>query len=381
MKTYAKKLAFVAVSCAFAFAQNAPTSSNKPSSTIAYVYVSSSPSSGISQINAYTANSSGELMPIAGSPFSAQGGTMALTSKWFFTTDGIDIYTSSISPTGGLKPVSSINAQKENQYDSGGPDMLFLDHTGATLYDWDVYSGGTGNNSYQSFDLDQDSGVLSYTGATTVSAGFSGALSFVEDNEDAYGGSCYHGDPDLYGFSRSASGTLTDLNLNPPIPAAPPGKGAYCPGSVAADTANHIAVALTPNNDMATDGPTQLGVFTAESSGSLTTTSTYKNMPIPTVSTVNDMWASPSGQLLAVAGTKGLEVYHFNGASPITKYTGRLTSDDIGQVFWDNNNHLYAVSTTSNKLFVFTVTPTGYSEAHGSPYTIVNPGFVAVLPE
>jgi hypothetical protein len=385
MKTSAKLLVFLgAALCVPAFGQNRSLPSTgegtqNGTSPVAYVYVSSSPANGKYLIKAYSANSSGALTPVAGSPFAVKGTAMALTGKWFFTTDGVDIYTSSISSTGALKPVSSVNAQKHNAGDSGGPDLLVLDHTGSTLYDWDYDSEGTGNNSYQSFDVDSDTGALSYTGATSASASFYGPLSFVANNKDAYGGSCYHGSPVLYGFSRSASGTLTDLNLNPPIPAAPAGKGAYCPGSVAADRTNHIAVPLTPDNDMAIDGPTQLGVFTAQSSGTLTTTSTYKNMPTPETG-VNDLWASPSGLLLAVAGN-GLEVFHFNGANPITKYTGLLTTDNIAQVFWDNNNHLYALSVSANKLFVFTVTPTSVSQAPGSPYTISNPVTLAVLPE
>ena len=385
MNTNAKLLAyFVLVSCACAFGQDATNffdNTGAQSSPVAYVYVSSSPSGNNWQINAYSASSSGKLTPIASSPFSARGGEMALTSKWFFTTNGIDIYTSSISSTGALKPVSSINAQKLNSCDCGGPAALFLDHSGATLYDWDYNADGGLNNAYQSFDVDQDTGKLSYTGATSVSAQFYGALSLVANNKYAYGGSCYHGDPYLYGFSRSASGTLTDLNLSPPIPVAPPSKGAYCPGSVAANTTNQIAVPLTPNNDMAIDGPTQLGVFTAGSSGNLTTTSTYKNMPATDVGSVSDVWASPSGLLLAVAGENGLAVFHYNGAKPITKYTGLLTTENIVQVFWDNNNHLYALAAPSNELFVFTVTPTSFSRAPGSPYTIANPGGLAVLPE
>jgi hypothetical protein len=369
--------------CTASWAQNAsPSSSQSEAAPVAYVYVSSSPSNNVYQINGYWANSKGELRPVAGSPFSTKGAAMALTSKWFFTTNGIRIYTSSISSTGALQPVSSVNAQKHNVIDdAGGPASLFLDHTGTTLYDWDFDSDGAEDNSYQSFDVDPETGALSYSGATSVSALFYGPLSFVGDNQDAYGGSCYHGTPALYGFSRGANGTLTDLNLDAPIPAARPGKGGYCPATVAADNTNHIAVPLTPDNDMAIDGPTQLGVFTVDSSGTLTTSSTYKNMLVPDTGGVNDLWASPSGRLLAVAGPAGLEVFHFNGASPITKYTGRLTSDSIAQVFWDNSNHLYALSAQSNKLFVFTITPTSVTQAHGSPYTIGNPIALAVLPE
>jgi outer membrane protein assembly factor BamB len=89
---------------------------------------------------------------------------------------------------------------------------------------------------------------------------------------------------------------------------------------------------------------------------------------------------SPSGRLLAVGGTGGLQIFHYNGASPITHYTGLLTTDEIDQFFWDNQNHMYAISQTSGKLFVFTVTPTSYSQSPGSPYTISSPISIIVQP-
>jgi outer membrane protein assembly factor BamB len=104
-------------------------------------------------------------------------------------------------------------------------------------------------------------------------------------------------------------------------------------------------------------------------------------MPKTQVTAITDFWMSPSGKLLAVAGTTGLQVFHFNGANPITTYTGLLTKNEIDQVFWDNNNHLYAVSRPTGKLYVFTVTPTSHSQAPGSPYTITNPQNLIVLPK
>jgi hypothetical protein len=79
-------------------------------------------------------------------------------------------------------------------------------------------------------------------------------------------------------------------------------------------------------------------------------------------------------------GQEGLQIFHFNGSSPITHYTGLLTSDPINQMFWDNNNHLYAISQSSGKLFVFTITPTRHKMAPGSPYTISSPDDIVVQP-
>jgi len=56
----------------------------------------------------------------------------------------IDSFT--IGSNGALQQVSTINASQYNPYNSGGPGNLFLDHTGTSLYDGDVYACGTGDN-------------------------------------------------------------------------------------------------------------------------------------------------------------------------------------------------------------------------------------------
>lgn len=138
---------------------------------------------------------------------------------------------------------------------------------------------------------------------------------------------------------------------------------------------------MTPYAGYGQVGPVQLAVYTADSSGNLATTSTAKNMPKSGVGQVLDMWMSPSGKLLAVGGTSGLQVFHFNGSNPITFYTGMLTKDRVDQMFWDNQNHLFAVSVTTGKLYVFTVTPEGYHQAPGSPYAISGAQDLVVLPK
>jgi len=79
---------------------------------------------------------------------------------------------------------------------------------------------------------------------------------------------------------------------------------------------------------------------------------------------------SPSGKLLAVAGTTGVQVFHFNGANPITHYSAVLTSSEIDEIHWDNSNHLYALSNANGKLYVFTITPTSIKPVSGSPFTV-----------
>ena len=81
-----------------------------------------------------------------------------------------------------------------------------------------------------------------------------------------------------------------------------------------------------------------------------------------------------------MAGTSGLQIFRFNGASPIAKVTGLLANVEIDHVAWDKNNHLFAIGQTAGKMYVFTVTPTAATEVSGSPYAVSSPTSVAVHP-
>lgn len=355
----------------------------KPSSSpVAFVYVSSAVSGG-HEISAFAAASNGKLTRVSGSPFSADVQNMAVNGKYLFGTNGIEIDSFAIASDGALTEVASINAQQFNNPVGGGPGSLFLDHTGATLYDEDIYGNNGANNTYQFFDIEKATGQLNYLGMTSAaSTQFWEPLSFTGNNVYAYGSNCYHFDADIFGFERKGDGTLAELNINPEIPAARSGSF-YCPYLATADPTNHVAISLQPlnANSWQPDGPPQLATYTADGSGNLTTKSTFFNMPTSAVNSVLDIEMAPSGKLLAVGGTAGLQVFHFNGSDPITHYTGLLTTDEICQFFWDNDNHLYAISAKSGKLFVFTITPTSVSQAPGSPYTISQPANIIVLPK
>ena len=351
------------------------------SSPVAFVYVAAAQGTG-SEISAYAAAADGTLTPVSGSPFAGSGtyiAAMAANQRWLFSTDTVNIYSFSVARNGALQQVSSIDAQQYNQYLTGGPVSLFFDRSGATLYDEDIYWDGA-NNNYQSFDLSRGTGALSYLGATSsVSAEWVTPLSFTGNNLDGYGASCVRGGQYIYGFSRSSSGSLAPLNITPTIPTAP--EGGYCPYLASSDSANDVAISLTPTEDGFTAiGPPQIAVYTADNAGDLTTNSTSANMPAAAVKSVYDLKMSPSGNLLAVSGANGLQVFHFNGANPATRFTGLMTKDGVDQMFWDNANHLYAISRTSGKLYVFTVTPTNVRQAPGSPYSISNPQNIAVSP-
>jgi hypothetical protein len=87
---------------------------------------------------------------------------------------------------------------------------------------------------------------------------------------------------------------------------------------------------------------------------------------------------STSGKLVTAIGVEsdgaGVQLFHFNGAAPITLYGSILLPGvTIDQVAWDNNNHMYALSYSAGQLYVYTATPTSIKAVAGSPYTIPSP--------
>jgi hypothetical protein len=344
-------------------------------SPVAYIYVSSS-----AGIQAYDAASNGKLTHISGSPFSGDVSYLAGNGKYLFAstanTNDIDSY--AIESNGALRYVSSVNAVSVDG-GCGNANNINLDHTGSTLYDFAVFGSQCSNNTYETFKINNSTGKLEFIGDAGSTEAIEGYLSFLSNDKYGYVADCYHFDGTILGFRRNSNGSLTVLNFNIPFPSA--SSGGYCGLGQATDPAGHVAVAMQAFDDpgSATTG-IQLGTYTAASYGNLSTTSTQHNMPTIAVGNPNALNMAPSGKLLAVAGSSGLQVFHFNGASPITRYTGRLITSQVDQIFWDNNNHLYAISSEANKLWVFTITPTGYTEAPGSPYTVHSPQGLKVLP-
>lgn len=349
------------------------------SSPVAFVYVSAQKGSDY-QVSGYSAASNGELTPISNSPFPANANYLTLNGKYLFGSNGIDIYSFSIGSDGALTQVASVNARSYNEDECGGPENLFVDRTGTTLYDPDLLGNICANNAYQAFSIDNSTGGLTYLGSVIASPAFNTPLNFIGNNLYGYSSDCYRDSPGIFAYERKSGGELTEPSVTAKVPKAPAGDF-YCPYLSSADSANHIAVPLMPMSvsTLQQDGASRIAVYTAESSGSLSTTSTAANMATTEVNTVNDIRISPSGKLIAAAGTSGLQIFHFNGANPITHFTGLLTTKEIDHIAWDSAGHLYAISTSGGKLMVFTVTSTSAAQAAGSPYAIVNPQNLAVM--
>jgi hypothetical protein len=376
-----KSICLSATLCTVAlFAQVAKTQTT--SSAVAYVYVSNTLTGGTSEVHAYAAAKNGQLTPVNGSPFPADVNSMAVNGTYLFgsSSDGTSADSYAIESDGSLR-LAAVNNIVINNYNACGfSGPIFFDHTGSTLYDME-FRGDCSNNMYQSFNVNKPTGQLQNLGNSGPNSWLYLPASFIGNNVYAYSASClgdmYWG---IFSFRRASNGLLTQINASA-APPTPPTGYFYCPSLAAADPTNHVAITMQPVNqaNFSPDRPAQIAAYTADSAGNLVTTNTRANMPHTLVGTVNDIKMAPSGKLLAVGGTAGLQVFHFNGSQPITQFTGLLTTDAIDQFFWDNTNHLYAIS-SAGKLFVFTVTPTGVKHAPGSPYSITAPHNIIVQP-
>ncbi|MFP5228771.1 MAG: hypothetical protein ACLGXA_14215 [Acidobacteriota bacterium] len=363
-------------------AQDAPAHS--PRNVVAYVYVANAAGGNMTEISAFAADHVGRLKPVPGSPFNENVSSMAVNGTYLMGIAGSNINAYRIGNDGALTYAVSTDYQVV-QPGCGGASQMEFDHTGQSLY-VNEYNADCSNNGVTDWQVDQATGGLNYLGLTETGNWNVNPAPFIGNDQyayTAYNDSCMYFS--MNGFKRAQNGLLTEFAPTMNSPAPPSGVRAYVPYLGAADPTNHVAFAEYPANPPGcTSGPVQLATYTANANGSLTTTSTAANMPTTAIEGVYDMKMAPSGKLLAVAGQEGLEVFHFNGAAPMTHFTGLLTSDPISQMFWDNDNHLYAITgvfgSTVDHLHVFTVTPWGYREAPGSPYTISGPRSIIVQP-
>jgi hypothetical protein len=354
------------------------------SSPVAYVYVSRP-----THLDGFAASSSGKLTPVPGSPFSNISlYHLSVTKKYLFgaSDDHEHIITYSIASNGAVKEVSSVDAQ--NSSHGGESDCCFgpqkLDATGTTLYN---QTDNDGDLWQEAFKIESN-GDLQFIG-NGQSGDFEGTpsepgeISVLGNNKFAYQTGC---DDDVVteqetgAYKRESNGLLVGVSLiSMELPKAKSGE-VYCPYSLATDTSDHLAFTLQARNvnEGFSVGSLLLASYTADSKGNLTTKSTMENMPSVAGNSGDAMSISPSGKLLAVSTAGGIQVFHFNGADPITKFTGVLhSSETFLQFGWDKDNHLYALSTTN--LHVYEATSTEVKEVSGSPYSIPEASSVIVL--
>jgi hypothetical protein len=405
---------FVALACTagtWAHSQDAQTEENASSAStpVAHVYVGSG-----SKILAFSAASSGKLTAIPGSPFNFNVNLMGENGHYLFgfQPGSVVIESLSMAANGALKKGATTNTANYNAV----PDCalvdwagqgLRIDHTGENLYNAAIPGEFPCDTYYQSFRIDDSNGELTFLDNAGDFLLSGATLSFLGNDHFVYTPSCNSAygnspSPQVAVLERLSNGELATTNAGAALPPAPmdksypggPVPGYYCPFEMATDPTNHAAITLNSFDNVDGGdgeggfyGPVVIATFTADANGNLKTTSTYKNMAVAeTISGGSNegnnapVRMSPSGKLLAVGGS-GLEIFHFNGGDQVTKYKLMLTGNSIGQILWDENNHMYALGSTAKgagELWVYTVTPTSITEASGSPYPITNPGNLVV---
>jgi hypothetical protein len=376
----------ILVVCLSAALGGAWAGAQSSSGTVAYVYVANSSGGEANEISAFAADGNGELTRVPGSPFMEDVDSLVVNGTYLMaasrTTPNVESYR--MEGNGALRYTVTTNYERV-QSGCGGVNQMVFDHTGQSLY-LTEFDMDCANNGITNWSVDKPTGGLNYLGPTDTGNWNIHAASFIGNNEyayTAYNDSCMY--YSMNGFKRQSNGVLTEFTPEVNSPTPPSGVRAYIPYLGAADRTNHVAFFEYPANPPGcVAGARKLATYTANAKGYLSTTSTWENMATTAIQTAYDMKMSPSGRLLAVAGQEGLQVFHFNGAGPITHFTPLLTRDPISQMFWDNDNHLYAITgvhgSKANRLYVFTVTATGYREAPGSPRPIDQPQFLIVQP-
>jgi len=356
--------------------------------TVASIYVQTHQG-----VNVYDATAAGKLTLVKGSPF-ATIGQMGGTNGKYLISVGTDLLRSyAIESTGAIgKTVAEINTQDYSGSECGNNTGagLILDRTGKYLYismygalyddQWPLCQ------AWQSYQIAPDGALtfleslymtdyLGYADGSAVGT----SVPTISEN-DRYGYSTYFEDCNcgyFFGFSRTPAGPLAqNLTFTYAGPQSDPAAGlAYVPVFAKTDPSNHLAALMYAVQDGNIESWELASFAINDATGGISSTNTWKDMPTPQVyGTVMEI--SPSGALLALAGGNGfgiagLQIFHFNGAAPITPYSAvLLPTINIDQMVWDNSNHLYALSYESNQLYVFTVTPTAIREAPGSPYKV-----------
>jgi 6-phosphogluconolactonase (cycloisomerase 2 family) len=361
-----------------ASADQTAESTTATSSPVAYVYVSRP-----THVDAFAASSSGKLTAVPGSPFSNIAVShMSVNKKYLFGAgdDQQNLYTFSIGSNGALKQVAVTNILKDAP-DGYGTGPIQIDGTGSTLYN----SLLVDDSFVQAFKIEEN-GELQFVGDTEtddtfdVQEVFPTMISFVGNNKYAFETGC---DEDELStatevFKRESSGVLQVVRGVAQLPKTKSAGDIYCPFNLATDPTDHLAFVLQDFNVNSgeSEGSSVLASYTVDSEGNLTTKSTFENMPAIDTG-VSTMSISPSGKLLVVGGS-GFQIFHFNGSSPITKYSGVFQPGTQFQEFgWDGDNHLYALG--GGELYAYTVTSTSIKEAPGSPHSIPEASSVIVL--
>lgn len=352
-------------------------------SPVANVYVQTH-----SGVYAYTTSSTGQLTPVRSTPYAVSGQIGAARTSYILSVGTDDLHAYKIESNGAIgSQTGQIDTQSYGGSQCGTPyGPAILDHTGQ--YFSLELTGASPNNepcsSLQTYKV-SSSGQFTFLGDSVNTWSYHGtasgdaATTYSSNDLFAYGiqGQVYANA--MLAYKRASAGDLvadSSFTEKDPAPNPSTNNGNYFPNIVAADNASHLAVLL--NQPFGSSETFQLASYSInDTTGAIASSNTWSNMPTltgyPSAMAVN--WA---GSVVAVAqvqfggsqpDTTGIQLYHFNGASPATVF-GKLFAPGLAvdQLTWDSSNHLYALSYESQQLYVFNVTSSGAVQAPGSPY-------------
>jgi hypothetical protein len=352
-------------------------------STAAHVYIQIQGPAGA--VYGYSASSSGQLTAIPGSPFKPGTAIIGSNNTQFFTLGKTTLHSFAVGSNGAIGSQvgsAAILDYPGNSCGGGtnGTDNAVLDHTGKYVY---VELQGAGDGTcaaYQTYIVNSN-GSFTFNGETEQtfeSEAGTGLPSILGNETFAYATEWDGHYTNDVGFQRQSTGTLQTMQFKETDPTLPDTD--YLPMNPdASPTGNYVVLQLSPSDGGGDSGNIQLGSYTVDSQGNLTTTNTSSNMPTPTINGGNSTFSPDGTMYVLYAGGSGygsgIEIYNFNGASPLTLNTTLLTGTGIDQVAWDTSHHLYAISESQNKLWVFNVNGSSVTQADaisiGSPFSMV----------
>lgn len=383
MKRSEKRLvlscAMAAFAAAPAWAATESTDATTTAAPIAYAYVQTNKG-----VLLYDEAADGRLTLDSASPFATAGQLIGSTGSYVVTLGKTLLHLYRVTANGRIgAQTAQATMAKYSGGTCGSANRGVLDHTGQFV---EILFEPC--PAFQTYRIGKSAGSLTFVGSAEVNTNVGsslGPLSQTSDDRFGYALDVYVPEVQLDGFVRESSGALANLSFSESDP-QPPEPYMYYPWQQAEAPNDKLAMALGSvefiGSPLVAAGPVQLASYSVDASGNISSTNTSDKMPTPDVGPTL-MRVSPGGGLLAVAGSvatccvmtvdiagNGLEVFRFNGASPITRYTGVLTTDPIDQMEWDSKSHLFALSETTGKLRVYRVTTSGYSEAPGSPISV-----------
>jgi hypothetical protein len=323
-------------------------------SSAAYIYESAdvpNTNSAVQAIYGYALSSSGKISPIPGNPFGKGDGinySMVCNGTYLFgiswgnpnSVTWQNIITYRIASDGALTKVQTTPAAKYAT--TSGTHLIYgplaLDHSGEFLY-VGVTGGPQLDDNYgiMAFQVNKETGALEFLGETTPFYGVdTRAIHFTGDDKYAFDEANHEymaaGNKTLVALSNETDAGFGETNL-----------------LVDADPLSNLAV-------MGKDG--QLQSWLVHANGDLTQHSSDGKTLIKTnlyPNNDNQMYFSPNGSMLAIAGY-GLDLYHFNGARPITNYkeliapgvfqseNGNTVGTWVMALGWDNGDHFITIN-------------------------------------